>query len=188
MKRTLVIGEQTVELEIHRRSGKTVMVWDGEEIPVDIVRVEPTSYSVILDHKSVGVNIDRIRSNDPDLHGFRASVYDGAYDFTLQDPNKILLAAAMARGAKGGGTTIKALMPGKVVKLLVQEGEAVEEDQPLLILEAMKMQNEYVSNLTGTVGRIHVEEGSVLEINAPMITLVKAEPEPVPEARATVRA
>lgn len=174
MKRTLVIGDQTVELEIHRRSGKTVMVWDGEEMPFDIVRVEPTSYSIIMGGKSVGVNIDRTRSADPDLHGFRASLYDGAYDFTLQDPRKALLAAAMARSAKGGGEVLKALMPGKVVKLLVSEGEAVEEGQPLLILEAMKMQNEYVSAVTGTVRRIHVEEGAVLEIHAPMITVEKA--------------
>ena len=97
MKRTLVIADETHELEIHRRGGKTVMVWDNEEFPFDIVKVEPTSYSVIMNGHSVGVNIDRTRSIDPDLHGFRASLYDGAYDFTLQDPHKILLAAAMAR-------------------------------------------------------------------------------------------
>ena len=88
MKRTLVIADETHELEIHRRGGTTVMVWDGEEFPFDIVRVEPTSYSVIMDGHSVGANIDRIRNVDPDLHGFRASVYDGAYEFTLQDPHK----------------------------------------------------------------------------------------------------
>ena len=89
------------------------MIWDGEESPVTSVRVEPTSYSVIMDGHSVGVNIDRIRSIDPDLHGFRASLYDGAYDFTLQDPHKILLAAAMARGKKGACGLVAALMPGQ---------------------------------------------------------------------------
>ena len=43
MKRTLVIADETHELEIRRGGGKTVMIWDGEECPVDIVRVEPTS-------------------------------------------------------------------------------------------------------------------------------------------------
>jgi biotin carboxyl carrier protein len=172
MKRTLIFADETHELEIHRRGGKTVMLWDGEEFHPDIVKVEPTSYSIIMDGHSVGVNIDRIRNSDPDLHGFRASVYDGAYDFTLQDPHKILLAAAMARGKTGVGNVIQALMPGKVLKLLVQAGETVEEGQPILILEAMKMQNEYRAPMAATVGKIHVEEGVNLEINAPMITLV----------------
>lgn len=175
MKRTLTIGEETHELEIHRRSGRVFMVWDGEEIPVDICKVEPTSYSIIMDGHSVGVNIDRVKNPDPDLHGFRASVYDGAYEFTLQDPHKILLAAAMARQPKSGGGLVKALMPGKVLKLFVQEGEVVEEGQPLLLLEAMKMQNEYTSPVTAKVAKIHVEAGLNLEINAPMITLMPLE-------------
>lgn len=175
MKRTLTLGDETHELELHRRRGQLFMVWDGEEIPLDIVRVEPTSYSIIMDGHSVGVNIDRIRSADPDLHGFRASLYDGAYEFTLQDPHKKLLAAAMARTKQGGAGLIKALMPGKVIKLFVQPGESVEEGQPLLILEAMKMQNEYTAPCAGTIGAIHVTEGSSLEIHAPMLTL---EPSP----------
>jgi len=174
MKRTLTIGDETHELELHRRHGQLFMVWDGEEMPLDIVRVEPTSYSIIMDGHSVGVNIDRIRCADPDLHGFRASLYDGAYDFTLQDPNKTLLAAAMARAKQGGTGLIKALMPGKVIKLFVHEGEQVEEGQPILILEAMKMQNEYVAPFAGTVKAIHAVEGVNLEIHAPMLTLEPA--------------
>lgn len=179
MKRTLTIFDETHELEIHRHHGELLMVWDGEEIPLDLVRVEPTSYSIIMEGHSVGVNIDRVRTVDPDLHGFRASLYDGAYDFTLQDPHKTLLAAAMARAKLAGSGLMKALMPGKVVKLFVQEGETVEEGQPILILEAMKMQNEYTAPMNARVACIHVEEGATMEINTPMITL-----EPIEEAQA----
>ncbi len=182
MKRTLVIADETHELEIRRVGGKTVMVWDGEEYPFDILRVEPTSYSVIMGGHSVGVNIDRIRNVDPDLHGFRASVFDGAYDFTLQDPHKILLAEAMARGKKGTGSLVAALMPGKVLKLLVQPGEPVEEGQPILILEAMKMQNEYTAPMAARVGQVHAEEGVNVEINSPLVTLVPLEAAEVPAA------
>jgi biotin carboxyl carrier protein len=175
MKRTLVIADETHELEIRRRRGTTVMVWDGEEIPLDICRVERSSYSIIMEGKSVGVNTDRIRNADPDLHGFRATTFDGAYEFTLQDPRKALLAEAMARSKRSEGNLIRALMPGKVLKMLVHEGETVEEGQPLLILEAMKMQNEYTAPTTARVARIHVEEGVNLEINAPMVTLEPVE-------------
>jgi len=175
MKRTLTIGDESHELEMHRHHGKITMVWDGQEMPLDLVKVEPTSYSIIMEGHSVGVNIDRMRTIDPDLHGFRASLYDGAYEFTLQDPHKTLLAAAMARAKMAGGGLMKAMMPGKVLKLFVHEGEIVEEGQPILILEAMKMQNEYVAPMAAKVTRLHVEEGATLEINSPMVTLTPVE-------------
>jgi biotin carboxyl carrier protein len=172
MKRTLVIGEETHELEMHRHSGKLTMLWDGEEIDVDIFRVEPTSYSVIMDKRSIGVNIDRLRiSEDPDLHGFRGSYYAGAIEFTLQDPNKSLLAAAMAKSPQTGGSQVKAQMPGKLLKYFVREGEEVEEGQPLFILEAMKMENEYRASKAGRVAKIHAAEGASLEIYAQILTL-----------------
>jgi pyruvate carboxylase subunit B len=62
-------------------------------------------------------------------------------------------------------------MPGKVVKLLVKEGDKVEEGQSLLILEAMKMQNEYKSPSQGTITKLHVSEGSTVETAAPMVEL-----------------
>jgi len=87
----------------------------------------------------------------------------------------------MARQRKGASSVIKALMPGKVLKLLVKEGERVEEGQPVLILEAMKMQNEYVAPSAGIVGRILVEEGVNLEIFTPMVTLVPDPADTAPE-------
>jgi biotin carboxyl carrier protein len=171
MKRTLIINDETIELEIRRRRGSTVMTWNGEEIPLDICKVERSSYSVILDRHSVGVNVDRIRNADPDLHGFRATTYDGAYEFTLQDPRKKLLAEAMARSKRSEGNVIRALMPGRLLKLFVAPGETVEEGQPLLILEAMKMQNEYTAPTAARVAEVHVEEGVNLDIHAPMLTL-----------------
>jgi len=172
VKRTLLIGNETHELEMYRHGGKVTMVWDGVEAPVDIVRVEPTSYSVIMDKRSIGVNIDRLHiSEDPDMHGFRGSFYAGAYEFTLQDPNKRLLAEAMARSPQTGGSLMKAQMPGRLMKYLVREGEDVEEGQPLFILEAMKMENEYRAAKMGRVTKIHALEGANLEIYAPIMTL-----------------
>jgi biotin carboxyl carrier protein len=172
MKRTLAIGDETFELEMYRQRGELVMVWDGEKIPLDIIRVEPTSYSVIINKRSVGVNVDRIRiAEDPDLHGYRGSFYAGALEFTLQDPSKKLLAEAMAKSPQGGGKLMKAQMPGKLMKYLVRAGEEVEEGQPLFILEAMKMENEYRAANAGRVAEIHAKEGASLEIFAPILTL-----------------
>jgi biotin carboxyl carrier protein len=63
-------------------------------------------------------------------------------------------------------------MPGKIVKLLVQVGDAVQEGQTLLVMEAMKMQNELKTTTTGTVTTIHIQEGATVETGTVLITVV----------------
>lgn len=55
--------------------------------------------------------------------------------------------------------SIKAPMAGKIITVLVQEGEKVEKGQPVLVLEAMKMENDLVAALDGTILRVLVKEG-----------------------------
>ncbi len=169
MKRTLLLGKEQIDVELLRQDGVTTLVWNGEAQVVDLQEVEPGSYSVIMNGRSVDVRVDSAKNPDPDVQGFRASLYDGAYDFAMQDPRKALLAAAA--GAAGAGGTLTAPMPGKVVKVLVKEGDRVEEGQSLLILEAMKMQNEYKAPSAGTVTKLHVGEGSTVETATPMVEL-----------------
>jgi biotin carboxyl carrier protein len=149
------------------------MIWNGESVPVDIREVEPHCYSVILDGQSVDVSLDPVKHPDPEVHAYRATLFDGSYELQLQDPMRALLAAAGA-GAGGGGV-LTSPMPGKVVKILVAEGGTVEEGQTLLILEAMKMQNEYKSPTHGKITKIFVQEGAAVETGAPMVTLVAPE-------------
>lgn len=58
---------------------------------------------------------------------------------------------------------IKSSMPGKVLRILIHKGQQVEQGQPLLTLEAMKMENEIRSPIAGTLQELHVEEGKVVE-------------------------
>ncbi len=169
MKRTLIIGKEQVDVELVHQDGVTTLIWNGEATSVDLIEVEPGCYSVIMDGRSVDVRVDEAKHPDPDLHAFRASLFDGAYEFALQDPRKALLAAAGGAGASGG--LHSAPMPGKVVKLLVKEGDKVEEGQSLLILEAMKMQNEFKSTSAGIVTKLHVAEGGTVETAQAMVTL-----------------
>jgi biotin carboxyl carrier protein len=62
-------------------------------------------------------------------------------------------------------------MPGVVVSLLVTEGDVVEEGQPLLVLEAMKMQNEIAAPAAGSVRLIHVQEGEAVSAGAKLVEL-----------------
>ena len=62
-------------------------------------------------------------------------------------------------------------MPGRVVKVLVAEGEVVRAGQGLLVLEAMKMENEVRARSGGTVAKVHVTAGATVESSAVLVTL-----------------
>ncbi len=173
MKRTLILGKAQHDVEIRRQDGVTTLLWDGEAQVVDIREVEPGCYSILLEGRSVDVRLDGAKHPDPDLHAYRATLYDGAYEFALQDPMKALLAAQ--GGPAGAAGTLAAPMPGKVVKLLAKEGDPVVEGQPLLIMEAMKMQNELRSPGGGTLAKIHVAEGAAVETGANLVTIKAGE-------------
>ena len=68
-----------------------------------------------------------------------------------------------------GDGTVKALMPGRVVRVLVAKGESVRKGAGLLILEAMKMENEIVSPTDGTVDELFVEPGQTVEAGAELL-------------------
>ena len=82
-------------------------------------------------------------------------------------------AAAPAAPAAGlaAGEVIKSPMPGNVLKINVTAGQKVNEGDVLLILEAMKMENEVVSTKTGTVAQIVVEKGAVVETDSPLVVI-----------------
>ena len=63
-------------------------------------------------------------------------------------------------------------MPGKIVRVLVGAGDAVHARQPLIVVEAMKMENELRAVRDGTVAEIHVKEGASVEAGAPLIDIL----------------
>jgi len=73
--------------------------------------------------------------------------------------------------ANKGGGVLKAVMPGVVVEVLVSEGDVVAEGQPLLILEAMKMQNEIPAGGDGVIKAIHASAGAAVAAGDKLMTL-----------------
>ena len=71
----------------------------------------------------------------------------------------------------GGPTEVRAVMPGKIVALLAAEGDAVEAGQGLLVVEAMKMENEITAPRAGRVAAIKVKQGEPVESGAPLLIL-----------------
>ncbi len=93
-----------------------------------------------------------------------------AYKVEIEDERERAAHAAERERHKGGGL-VKAVMPGVVVEVNVAEGDVVAEGQPLLILEAMKMQNEIGAPGEGRVKRIHVEQGVAVAAGAKLVEL-----------------
>jgi len=81
--------------------------------------------------------------------------------------------AAPAAPAAGlaAGEAVKSPMPGNVLKICVTQGQKVNEGDVLIILEAMKMENEVVSTKTGTVAQIVVNTGAVVETGSPLVVI-----------------
>ncbi|MBW8381650.1 MAG: biotin/lipoyl-binding protein [Youngiibacter sp.] len=71
----------------------------------------------------------------------------------------------------GEGTAIDAPMPGTIISVQVKAGDQVKENQVLVVLEAMKMENEIVSPKDGIVSAVHVTKGSAIDVGAPIVTI-----------------
>ena len=129
MKRTLLLGKDSQDVELIHQDGVTTLVWEGQSHPIDILELEPGCYSVLMEGRSVEVRLDSAKSPDPEAHAYRAMLYEGAYEFALVDPRRALLAGGGGAGAGGGA--LAAPMPGKIVKLLVKAGDPVQEGRPV---------------------------------------------------------
>ena len=80
-------------------------------------------------------------------------------------------AAAPAPAAVAAGDAVKSPMPGNILKILVSQGQQVKEGDVLIVLEAMKMENEIVATKSGSVAQILVTKGQVVETGTPLIVI-----------------
>ena len=86
-------------------------------------------------------------------------------------PTAAAPAAAPAPAAVAAGDAVKSPMPGNILKILVTQGQQVKEGDVLIILEAMKMENEIVATKSGSVAQILVTKGQVVETGSPLIVI-----------------
>ena len=79
--------------------------------------------------------------------------------------------AAPAGAALAAGEVVKSPMPGNILKINVAQGQKVNEGDVLIVLEAMKMENEISATKSGTVAQINVTKGAVVETGAPLVVI-----------------
>ena len=109
-------------------------------------------------------------SEDPLNKRYEISINGRQFTLQLQTPLDVMIAdMGLNRSSKKASNSLNAPMPGMVLELRVQEGDHVEEGSPLLILEAMKMENVLKSGTSTKVAKILVEKGQAVEKGQPLI-------------------
>ncbi len=143
------------------------VVVDGERgLVLDVRRHGCCVYSVLKEGESYEVDVD----NRPG-GGFSVLVKGEHFHIDLMDEMKKKLLSILGEAVGAGTGEVATAMPGKVVKVLVSEGDQVKKDQPLVILEAMKMENEFKAPYDGVVKSIKVKEGDTVEASAVLVVL-----------------
>lgn len=158
MKRQVTVNGQAVELEVigsgtvrfaHRGVGETEVAGLAS-----VLEVEPGVYSVLWGSRSFEAKVL--------LDAGKGVVDIGADHFRVEVVDPRELSSSAAAGAGTGRQEIAAPMPGRVVRVLVEEGQQVEAGQGIVVVEAMKMQNEMQSPKQGTVVSVRAKEGEAV--------------------------
>ena len=152
-------------------SGRLEIQDGGKKASADWAEISPGTYSILLGEHSWDVRIEK----QPGEAAGSATVYIvllGARAYRLELANPRRRRRAQADGALAGPQEILAPMPGRIVKVLAAEGSEVQQGESLLVIEAMKMQNEIRAARAGKVERIYVAEGAGVETGARLLRLV----------------
>jgi len=162
----VTVGERTLQVDVTRAPGGYDVAIDGGPVRrVDVTHPLPDVLSMILDDRSIDAGL----AARPD--GYTVDVLGVGYDCRVVDPRR----AALKLGGGGGEGLITTSMPGRVVRVLVSVGEAVTKGQPVLVIEAMKMENEIKAPHDGAVQEIFVEAGQALDAGASLLQVGESE-------------
>lgn len=151
----ITIEGQTHRLELSRVDAQWLCKLDGREVQLDAVLARRDVLSVLLNGKAYEVKRERTPT---DTHLW---VGPARYAVELSDPRSLRSRKARS-GLDHGPVKLVAPMPGKVVRVLAAEKMEVEAGQGVLVVEAMKMQNELKSPKKGTVQKIMAGEGAAV--------------------------
>jgi biotin carboxyl carrier protein len=155
---------------------------DGQEIPVEIeragsgYRIRIGERWIVADLVEAGPSMRSLRLEDGTQVSFVHHVERTEHTVTMGDStihlemiDPLALRRARREDETGGNGVIKALMPGRIVRVLVNKGDRVSKGDGLLILEAMKMENEIQAPADGVVDEIFVEAAQTVESGADLV-------------------
>lgn len=154
-------------------SGKQLVSVDGTPVDADAktygaekpgrTRVARGATSVRIDGRAVELWLE---GEPPDV----GVIADGRRFFAKVESERMRIRAA-AKPGRGGEGHVKSPMPGRVLRVLVKEGDEVVEGTPVIVVEAMKMENELAASRAGKVTRVLVAAGATVEGGATLVEI-----------------
>jgi len=158
------LGEQSYTVEIEE-TGKSVyrVSVDGNEFLVDGKKTGRTNYSLIVGDRSFEIEVDNTDDE------YRVLVDGRTYRIQLVDERRMRIGGTQSGVELEGRQLVSVPMPGKIIAILVAEGDSVEKGQGLVIVEAMKMENEVRSPIAGEIKEIKVKPGDTVDGGAVLV-------------------
>ena len=154
------------KVEVEPRGDHWLVTIDGEVFELGLSVPEPDVLLFRRGERSWQADVD------PTADGVAVTVRGRRYDVQVVDERARALAALGVGGAATGEQVISTSMPGKVVALLVEAGQTVEAGQGIVVVEAMKMENELKAKAPGVVQSVQVEQGQPVEGGATLVVIV----------------
>ena len=162
MKLSARTGQALHEVIVTRDDGAYVVTLDGTAHRVDARKLEADFYSILFEGRSYEVSVEAAGGRYVVRHGAHQQIVE------LSDPSR---EGRDELHRKGGPEEVVSVMPGKVVRLFVAVGDAVQAGQGLAVVEAMKMENEIAAPRAGRVTEVAVAAGQTVESGAKLVVL-----------------
>ena len=146
-------------------AGGYAVTMDGRSYDVKSERILPGLYSLLVGGESYEVSV-----YSPEADTYNVHLHDGMRRVQLLSPIGLVL-KGQGGGASAQGLSVRAPMPGKVVRVLVSVGQKVSKGDGVIVVEAMKMQNEMQALSGGIVKEVRAREGDTVEGGAELVIL-----------------
>ncbi len=159
-------GERVERVEISRDGARYRLRLGEREVEVDVRALGPFVRSLLVDGEHHEAAVLRARDGR-----YRIGWAGRTTEVEVVDPLTHLAEQAHGGALRHGRQSVAAYMPGRVVSIAVEVGQAVEPGQALVVLEAMKMQNEIQADRAGRISAVHVVAGQAVEGGDPLLEI-----------------
>ncbi|NQT96686.1 MAG: acetyl-CoA carboxylase biotin carboxyl carrier protein subunit [Candidatus Marinimicrobia bacterium] len=166
MKFQATVDDQTIDFSVETQTqGFSVQINDST-LTIDCIRLSPYSYSLIINGRSYYLSLTNKNG------GYRITLDQQSFCVQLKDETQILLGKfGLNKTIADTTQNIISPIPGLVRQVFVKSGDKIEKNDKLLILEAMKMENEIVSTVSGVVSEVYVKPGSSKNKGDPLLRI-----------------
>jgi biotin carboxyl carrier protein len=166
MKLRAEIGDEELALDVRREGGRVFAEVGGRRYELEAHGLDDGEYLLLHEGRVYECRVGAAGGRG----AFEVKVGERAFEVALSDPKRLRGARASA-AHDGGRAQLVAAMPGRVVRVLVEAGQEVEAGQPVVVVEAMKMQNEMKSPKAGTVAEVRAQSGATVNAGDVLVVI-----------------